>query len=128
MAKKLWAIANATGSNVTYTSTEYPGDTANIPANTIMQTGGTDDNFVKIADCSDPQYYNDHHCLISADQDQWSLSFWDNDDQNNLLYFSTNGTYAGGKSYPGSDKYESCMILIYMSNGKLVWNVGVFNT
>lgn len=122
MAKKIWALANATDGTVTFSSTEHPQDTRVAPPFTNIHTGGDDGNFSKIADCSAEKYYNDHHMTVAGPN--VNLTFWDNDDQKGLLYFSTNGTFAGGRPYQGSANYESCTLLIYRDrNGNLQWTV-----
>lgn len=120
MSKKLWAIANATNELVTYSSTENSGDTVILNPSFVTHTGGKDDNFVKIADCSASGYYNEHHCSIIGQG--LNLTFWNNDDDN-LLYFSTNGTFDGGVAYSGTDNYVSSAIMIYFNEGNLEWSV-----
>ena len=53
MAGKLVAIANVTGKDARYSSTEYSYDACAVPNNAVTHTGGKNDNYVRIADCSD---------------------------------------------------------------------------
>ena len=117
MATNMWIIANMTNYAAklldVQTGQPYP-----LPANSLVHTGGTDNNFIEIPACSGSQYYAAHHILVNFGG--WSVAFWNNDDQDNILYWSAGDFYSEQNPIPnsGNAQYEDCMILIQGTSGK----------
>lgn len=117
MAQKLVAVANATGSSANLTNTEASKDDGPIPANAVTHTGGADNDFLTIPDCSDSRYFADHHISISAEDGSWTVSLWNNDDQDHVFQWSPDASYSGGHTAAGSDLWDSVAILIEVNSG-----------
>ena len=109
MAQKLWAVGNATPFAASLTSTEHPGDDTPVVATNVTHTGGKDDNFIKIPDCSDQTYYAQHHLLIKSAN--WTVAIWSNDDAGHILCWSP-GDYYSTQTIPGSSDYQNCTVMI----------------
>lgn len=120
MAIKLFAVANATSQPASLVSTEHPGtDNIKIPALQITHTtgkGGEGGDFIRIPDCSDSRYWDEHHITIVADDGSWATSIWDNDDAYHVLQWSPENSYSNNHTVPGSDAYEDFVILIETSS------------
>jgi hypothetical protein len=119
MATKLWAIGNATNSDASFTNTEHSGDSADCPKNSVIHSGGSDDNFVRIPDCSDSRYFADHHMSVGAKDGSWTVSFWDDDDNNHIFQWSPDAAYSGGHTVPNSDNWDSVAILIELGSNNV---------
>jgi hypothetical protein len=120
MATQLYILANDTPQNVTLTNTETSSDTAAVNTLTVVHTGGKDGDYCKIPDCSAAKYFDAHHMSITAKAADgsvvWTIVFWNNDVQNHLLYYSLDGTYAGGRAIQTSSQYKGISILVVASN------------
>jgi hypothetical protein len=90
------------------------------PANAITHTGSGDGDFIYIPDCSDSQYYKDHHLLIQAGDGSWTVSIWNNDHQSHRLYWNTADAYAENNPVAGTDGDGECSFLIRVENGRPV--------
>lgn len=112
MAQNLWAIGNATGTSATWRSTEYAGDQTSLPADAVAHTGGGDGNFVKIADCSDSNYFPGHHCTIAADDGTWTISVWNDDHQDHLLYWSAGTYFSNQNPIAGTNNWRDVTLLV----------------
>ncbi|MDQ6614628.1 MAG: hypothetical protein M3083_07755 [Actinomycetota bacterium] len=110
MAQFLFAIANLTGEDATYTSTEHAGDKCAVPNNAVTHTGGEDDNFVAIANCSGSEYFAAHHDTIQASG--WTVTIWNDDDSKHLFYWSAGDFYSEQNSVPGSDSWKNVALVI----------------
>lgn len=117
MAQRLVAVGNTSSSAARLTSTEHPQDDCDIPAYSITHTGGSDDDYIKIPDCSGSQYYAEHHILIQANDGTWTVSIWDNDDLNHCLYWNTADAYSENNPIPATEGWQSVSILIEFSGG-----------
>ena len=117
MAIHLWVVSNVMSSAAVLTNTEHDYDKTNIPAVSVVHTGGKDGNFIRIPDCSGSEYYADHHILVEAGS--WKVALWNNDDKGHKLYWSAGDFYSDEHPVEGSDGYESCSILI-QANGSSV--------
>ena len=116
MAERLWAVGNATPDLAHLTNTEHKDDACDIPANSVVHTGGKDGDFVRIPDCSDSRYFDAHHITIAAED--WTVAIWDDDDQNHKLYWSPSDNYSTRHPVPGSDTYLDVSIMIENSSGE----------
>jgi len=110
MAQSLYAIANVSGSDAEYTSTEHAGDKCSVPNNAVTHTGGSDNDFVKIADCSDSSYFTDHHCTIQGSG--WTVTIWNDDDANHVFYWSPGDYFSTQNKVVGSDSWQSVALVI----------------
>jgi hypothetical protein len=112
MAQKLFAIANSTDSDATYSSTEYDWDACEVPKLAVTHTGGKDDNFVYIADCSDSNYFDAHHCTIAAKDGSWIVSIWNDDNDGHLFYWSADEFYTKAHPVQSSNEWVNVALLI----------------
>jgi hypothetical protein len=119
MAQFLFAIANVTGQPATYTSTEHKGDTAALPNNAVTHTGGEDDNFVAIADCSDSRYFTEHHDTIAANDGSWTVTIWNDDDNDRLFYWSPGDFFSTEHPVPGSNEWKNVALVV--ASGPVVY-------
>ncbi len=117
--QQIYAIGNATGVGARLTSVYYPQDNCGIPSGVITHTGGTDGDYIRVPDCSGSQWYPDHHILVQAEDGSWTVSFWSNDQQNGLLYWSPADAYFDGNPLRGSDANWHGTLLISMKSGAL---------
>lgn len=113
MATRLWVVANATGSDALLTNTEHDYDTTNISKSSIVHTGGRDGNFIRIPDCSGPEYYADHHLLIKAPD--WTVALWNNDAKDHLIYWNPSDSYSESHVILISSNQPDLAILIQRS-------------
>ena len=118
MAHRLFAVANATGVPASLTSTEHPGDNCPIPQG-VTHTGGSDGNFIFIPDCSDSNYWADHHITV-AGASGWAVSFWADDHNEQQLYWSETNAYSQANPVPASKGVSDSAILIQLQGGRPV--------
>jgi hypothetical protein len=111
MAQRLYAIMNATGNDAIYSSSEYPRDRCELPKSVVTHTGGKDDDYVLIADCSAVRYYDDHHCTIEAKDRAWTVTIWNNDEEDHLLYWSVDG-YAARREIVNSQNWPDVTLVV----------------
>jgi hypothetical protein len=81
-------------------------------------TRGGDGDYIQIPDCSGSEWYWNHHILVVADG-TWKVSFWSNDQQNGLLYWSPSDAYYEGNPLTGSDANWNGTLLIQYINGNV---------
>lgn len=112
MAQRLYAIANTTGQDATYTSTEYSSDGCKVPKNAVTHTGGKDGDYVTIADCSDSTYFNAHHCTIAANDGSWTVTIWNDDNDGHKFYWSPNAHFTTANPVAGSDGWRDVAIIV----------------
>jgi hypothetical protein len=112
MADRLWAVANATGSDATLLSSENPDDKKAIPKHTVSHTGGSGGDFIYIPHCSDSTYYQAHHILIGADDGTWKAGVWSDDQNDLILEWSPDDAYSGGHFEWGSKPFRDITLLI----------------
>jgi hypothetical protein len=117
--QQLWAIGNATSHGAQLTSAVSTDDNCSIPQNVITHTQGSGGNFIRIPDCSGSQWYSNHNITVSATDGTWTVSFWSNDQQNGLLYWSPSGHYYEGNPLTGSDANWNGTLLIQYINGNV---------
>lgn len=118
MSRKLWAVANATNSSASLISVEHPEDNCPIPIG-VTHTGGSDNNFIYIPNCSDSTYWENHHITVTADDGSWTVSFWVNDDREYEFFWSSSNAYSEAHPVPEStgDETDNCAILITFEKG-----------
>jgi hypothetical protein len=119
MAHVLFAVANATGVSAKLTSTEHPGDDGPIQVG-VTHTGGSDDNWIFLPDCSDSNYWADHHITIAADDHSWAVSFWVNDQDSRQFYWSDTNAYSQANPVPASQNVDDTALMITINNGRPV--------
>lgn len=112
-------IANATPYNLTYTSTEYPGDTTTVPASTVIWIGGEDHDYVIVADCSAEQYFAEHHCSLSGDSGIIDLAIWNDDENNHIWHYDTTGEWNNNDGVPGTDGDGMMMLMLWIDGSTL---------
>ena len=106
MAHRLFAVANATKVTASLTSTEHPGDNCSLGIG-VTHTGGSDGDFIFIPDCSDSNYWADHHITVAADDSSWVISFCADDHNEQQLYWSDTSAFSQANPVPapkGVDK------------------------
>jgi hypothetical protein len=123
MAHILYAVANATGMSAYLDSMEHSEDDCAIAALGVTHTGGGDNNWIFLPDCSDSRYWADHHITIKADNGAWVVSFWVNDDEGQTLYWSDFNGYSTEHPVPESKDVTDCALMIILENGapKVIW-------
>jgi hypothetical protein len=107
--RKLYAIANFLGAQVTLSNVEEPGDLAKIDPNAVTRTGGKDGDYCLIPQCSGSEYFAEHHMSVEADTEkgQFNMALWFNDaEEDQRLYYSLNGQYSGRVPVEGSNTWE----------------------
>jgi len=112
MAQRLVAIANSTGRLAEYSSTEYFDDACAVPGNGVIHSGGKDDDYVLIADCSDSSYYQKHHCTVEAEDGSWVVTFWNDDNDGHLLYWSPGKHFSHANPVAGSKDWLEVALLV----------------
>jgi hypothetical protein len=116
MAQRLWAVANVTGQDAKYMSTEHANDKCALPNNTLTHTG---DNYFSIADCSDSRYFAEHHDEIAATDGSWVVSIWNDDNNGHLFYWTNGGFYSTEHPVTGSNDWLSVGLVI--AKGPIVY-------
>ncbi|MBO9710791.1 MAG: hypothetical protein J7521_21530 [Caulobacter sp.] len=117
MAHILYAVGNATGVAAKLTSVEHSEDNCTLPAWTVTHTGGTDNNWIFLPDCSSSDYWPDHHISVVAVDGSWQVSFWVNDDEGRMLYWSNFDGFSTQNSIPASRDVTDCALMIRLDNG-----------
>lgn len=120
MAHVLYAVGNATGVDAKLTSVEHSQDDCAIPAWTVTHTGGTDNNWIFLPDCSNSDFWRDHHINVAATDGSWVVSFWVDDDDGRILYWSNFDGYSTQNSVPRSKDVTDCALMIHLVNGSPV--------
>ena len=123
MSHVLYAVANATGQPATLRSKEHPNDDVGIPSVGVRHTGGGDNNWIFLPDCSDDRYWADHHISVTANDGSWIVTFWVNDQDGRLLYWSDFDGYSTQNPVPGSRDVTDCSLMIVKNGPKpqVVW-------
>lgn len=106
----LWAVGNMTTVDATLSSTNGDGDTCVIHAGTVRHTGGDDNNYIKIPDCSGPQWFADHHITIRAIDQSWVVALWANDQLHCGLYVNDAEEYSTSNPISNGDQDNTIMI------------------
>ncbi len=117
--KTLYAVGNATGIDASLTSTNGPEDSVTVSRDVITHTGGLDGDFIVIPKCSESKYYADHHILVVAKDNSWTVSLWSNDAKDGLLYWNLANAYSTSNILTGSNTSEKGTILIQTRNGQV---------
>jgi len=120
MAHVLYAVGNATGSDAKLTSIEHSRDNCDIPAWSVTHTGGGDNNWIFLPDCSDSDYWPDHHITVAANDGSWTVSFWVDDDDGRMLYWSDFNGFSTEHTVPASKDVTDCALMIRVVNGSPV--------
>jgi hypothetical protein len=114
MARRIFAIANATDKPATLAST-YSQDNCPLPALQNTHTGGSGGDYIFLPDCSDSNFWADHHVSVTANDGSWAVSFWANDQNSRTLQWSPTNAYADGYNVDGSADYDDAVLLIETS-------------
>ena len=105
MATRLRVIANFTQRDLLLTNNEHYDDKLAIPATSLVKTGGSDKDYVRIPDCSNAQYYNDHHLRIGTDDiEDLFIALWNNDREGHKLYWANEYSETGDNSPYGQKR------------------------
>ncbi len=112
MAHILYAVANATGDEASLTSKEHPGDDGAIAGLGVTHTGGKDGNWIFLPDCSDSGYWKDHHIKVAAKNGAWLVTFWVNDQDDRLFYWSDFDGFSTEHPVNASKGVTDCTIMI----------------
>jgi len=123
MAHVLYAVANATGKAASLVSKEHSGDDCKIFAEGVTHTGGKDNNWIYLPDCSDSRYWADHHITVKADDGSWVVSFWVDDDNGRKFYWSDFDGFTTNHPVDASVDVTDCALMIVMDGAKprVVW-------
>lgn len=121
MAQRLFAITNTTGQDATYSSTEYSKDRCAVPKNSVTHTGGSDGDYVKIADCSDSTYFSGHHCTVTANDQSWTVTIWNDDENGHLFYWSPSNNFTTAHPVQGSQNWRDVALIIVPGQSPTVY-------
>jgi hypothetical protein len=122
MARNLWLVANATGSDAQLTSTQSQSDNTPVPGSQITHTGGKDNDFIAIPHCSASEYFANHHITIQAGAN-WTVALWTDDDDNYKLYWAAGNFYSTQNPVSDSVNYDNCGIIITGSGNNVTVSV-----
>lgn len=117
--QQLYAVANTTGKVALLTSTNGAGDACSVAPGVITHTGGVDQDYIQIPDCSVPWWYPSHHILIQACDKSWTVSLWCNDGDGGKLYWNSSDEYSQSNPLEGSQGNSKGTILIQQQAGVL---------
>lgn len=112
MARRLWAVANATGVDAALMHTQEPADGVACPANAVTHTGGKNDDYIKIPDCSSSDFFAKHHISIAPADTSWTVCFWNDDKDDHSFQWSPENGYSTAHDVAGSGDWEDVAVVV----------------
>ena len=116
MPGKLYIIANATDFDLDFANTESPFDALTVDDHTIVYSGGKGGDYCSIPTCESAEDFDAHHMSVTLETG-FTICFWKNNSQGNIVYYSTNGQFTPSNLMPGGDvtTYDQAALMVYGS-------------
>lgn len=119
MPGKLYIIANAAAVGLNFANTESPPDDLTVDLNTIVYTGGKDGDYCLIPTCESAEDFDAHHMSVAGTDGSFTICFWKNNSQGNIVYYSTTANFNQSATMPGGNvtTYDQAALLVYQNDG-----------